>query len=187
MNGTAAGTLVLVTGDGAGSLVGRGNIPLIRFARHNGLGVEVVAITFTLNRRLAAVAQVMGSLEFLDPYYDAITYTDQRSATSIDDRARRTERAHPWSPVEDAQIKLVLASPDYDHVLRAAIAVRVAEPDRRLIAKLLAVFGTYLASGLGPEEAAARAEGDDTMTLAERVRALLALRIVNDAMNVPQG
>lgn len=72
----APGTIVLATGDGAGWREGRGFCETLRAARQRDFGVEIVSFAGSLNRRLRALAQTVGVVVTLDPFYDSLTFLE---------------------------------------------------------------------------------------------------------------
>jgi hypothetical protein len=97
----APGTIVVATGDGAGWREGRGFCETLRAARQRDFGVEIVSFEGSLNRRLRALAQEVGAVVALDPFYDSITFLEGlRAAGSLSLAHRQTAVPRAWSAQE---------------------------------------------------------------------------------------
>ncbi len=97
----APGTIVLATGDGAGWLEGRGFCEALRAARQRDFGVEIVSFEGSLNRHLRALAQVVGVVVTLDPFYNSIAFLEGlRPAQSPSLVHRPTATPKAWSAQE---------------------------------------------------------------------------------------
>jgi hypothetical protein len=70
------GTVVVATGDGAGWSSGRGFCETLCATRRQGFGVEVASFRGSLNRWLGSLADQVGAVVSLDPFYDSITFLE---------------------------------------------------------------------------------------------------------------
>lgn len=70
------GTVVVATGDGAGWSAGRGFCETLAASRRQGFGVEVASFEASLNRTLRGLANRVGALVSLDPFYESITFLE---------------------------------------------------------------------------------------------------------------
>jgi hypothetical protein len=106
----ASGTIVLVTGDGAGWIQGRGFCPALAEARLRGFGVEVLAFTRSTNRHLRALAETIGVYLPLEDFYSSITFVERaRWATPVDLQHRTITLARRLSGVRRQVVLDVLA------------------------------------------------------------------------------
>jgi len=100
------GTIVLVTGDGAGWSEGKGFCETLQAARQRGFGVEVVAFADGLNQRLRTLAEKVGTVVLLDPFYESIAFLEGlRPARSPSLVHRRTTAPRAWSQEEAVAVR----------------------------------------------------------------------------------
>lgn len=70
------GTVVVATGDGAGWSAGRGFCETLSASRRQGFGVEVASFEASLNRTLRGLAETVGAVVSLDPFYESISFLE---------------------------------------------------------------------------------------------------------------
>jgi hypothetical protein len=70
------GTVVVATGDGAGWSAGRGFCETLYASRRQGFGVEVASFEGSLNSSLRRLADQVGAVVSLDPFYDSIAFLE---------------------------------------------------------------------------------------------------------------
>lgn len=86
------GTMVIVTGDGAGARRGIGFQPTIGFARDRGWGIELLAFGRSLNDELRRLVLGCGVVVSLETYYYSFTFVEfgrrpQRASLGYRERA----------------------------------------------------------------------------------------------------
>ena len=102
---TGPSTIVVATGDGAGWQEGRGFCESLLAARRRGFGVEVVSFESALNRRLRRLAELIGTVVTLDPFYESIAFLEGlRPARPPSLVHRATAVPRPWSAEDAAAI-----------------------------------------------------------------------------------
>lgn len=102
---SSPGTIVLATGDGAGWSAGRGFCETLAGSRRQGFGVEVVSFDGALNRSLRGLADQVGALVSLDPFYESIAFLEGLRAArpaSLVHRPSATPRV--WSARDEAAL-----------------------------------------------------------------------------------
>jgi len=72
------GTMVLLTGDGAGYKDGKGFIMELERAQKRGWAIEVVSWDAGVNPRLRKFAETHGKYRSLEPVYEKVTFIEQK-------------------------------------------------------------------------------------------------------------
>lgn len=120
-----SGTVVLLTGDGAGWMDRRGFCPALAVARHRGLGVEVLAFERSTNGQLRSLAEAIGVFVPLEDFYTSITFIeDLRWATPVDLRRRATA---PPRRLMGVRRQIVMEALDGQPTDRVGARVRMLE------------------------------------------------------------
>jgi hypothetical protein len=80
------GIVVLATGDGAGSVEGRGFLPVLQQLSESGFDIEVMSWEHSFHGKLRNWAESHGRAIVLDPFYKDLTFIDGgRNASSVNE------------------------------------------------------------------------------------------------------